>query len=321
MAVIPAAGTVPWRRAPGPARGRPGAPAQVRRLVLGQGQARPGRGLGRRRRPRDRTRRPAWSCGSGARCPSAATPSWTATASPPIKEVRYWAAEVTGGGGPLAQRDRRGARGSTSSRAHDLLDYARDREQLRAVVRADSRPAARRPGRWRWCATPRRSPRSQWKDPDDQLRPLDRHGRAAGQARSPACWRAYGVRRLRQLAVGALRRHHQAVCRAAGSPAAPQGRAVRGGLRGGPRRAASRHLRRLLDRGAPASCAATGRCCPTCSHDLAGLVDDESDDATDAAKLLDQAAESKMAKGEVLVAHLVGTGADARVVAVERHFP
>jgi 8-oxo-dGTP diphosphatase len=33
------------------------------------------------------------------------------------------------------------------------------------------------------------------------------------------------------------------------------------------------------------------------------------------------AQKDKMAKGEALVAHVVGTGAQARVVAVERHHP
>ena len=64
--------------------------------------------------------------------------------------------------------------------------------------------------------------------------------------------------------------------------------------------AASRHLRRLLDRGAPAVVCSHGPVLPDLLHDLAGLVDEGSDSAVDAAKLLDQAAEAKMAKGEVL---------------------
>ena len=58
---------------------------------------------------------------------------------------------------------------------------------------------------------------------------------------------------------------------------------------------------------------------------LAALVDPSADGATDgaadAAKQLGEAAETGMGKGEVLVAHVVGSGQDARVVAVERHFP
>ena len=54
---------------------------------------------------------------------------------------------------------------------------------------------------------------------------------------------------------------------------------------------------------------------------LAALVDPSADGAADAAKRLGEAAESGMGKGEVLVAHVAASGQDARVVAVERHFP
>ena len=39
------------------------------------------------------------------------------------------------------------------------------------------------------------------------------------------------------------------------------------------------------------------------------------------ATLLTEAVDERMAKGEVLVAHLVGSGEQARVVAVERYLP
>jgi 8-oxo-dGTP diphosphatase len=48
---------------------------------------------------------------------------------------------------------------------------------------------------------------------------------------------------------------------------------------------------------------------------LAQHAKDESADA------LQEAADLGLAKGEVLVAHLSGTGDTARVVAVERHAP
>ena len=44
-------------------------------------------------------------------------------------------------------------------------------------------------------------------------------------------------------------------------------------------------------------------------------------DAAAAARALADAREDRLGKGEALVCHLVGTGADARVVAVERHLP
>ena len=85
------------------------------------------------------------------------------------------------------------------------------------------------------------------------------------------------------------------------------------------------HLQRLLDRPRPAVVCSHGPVLPDLLGHLAALVDPSadgaSDGAADAAKRLGEAAESGMGKGEVLVAHVAGSGQDARVVAVERHFP
>ena len=81
------------------------------------------------------------------------------------------------------------------------------------------------------------------------------------------------------------------------------------------------HLRRLLERGAAAAVCSHGPVLPDLLEVLTGLVDPESPDATDASGALKTAATEGMGKGEVLVAHLVGTGPDARVVAVERQGP
>jgi 8-oxo-dGTP diphosphatase len=54
---------------------------------------------------------------------------------------------------------------------------------------------------------------------------------------------------------------------------------------------------------------------------LRGLVSDAADDDGSVSATLEAAADERMAKGEVLVAHVSGTGQDAQVVAVERHLP
>ncbi len=58
---------------------------------------------------------------------------------------------------------------------------------------------------------------------------------------------------------------------------------------------------------------------------LPGLLDQLRSLAKEAdpqvTQLLTEAIDERMAKGEVLVAHLVGSGEQARVVDVERHLP
>ena len=59
------------------------------------------------------------------------------TGVPATKQVRYWAAEVVGGDGALLHEIDEVAWLDVAT-AHDRLDYARDRDQLRAVVRAEA---------------------------------------------------------------------------------------------------------------------------------------------------------------------------------------
>ena len=316
MAVIPAAGTVPWRRRQGTLE-----VAMVHRpkyddWAWAKGKLDPGEdwAVAAVRETHEET---ALEVRLGRPLPCAAYTVLDRDGEPATKEVRYWAAEVTGGGGPLANEIDE-VRWLDVVSAHDLLDYARDREQLRAVVRADGAGTL---ATWPLALVrhAKAFPRSQWKDPDDQLRPLDGQGVVRAEAIAPLL-AAYGVRRL--VSSPSVR------CADTIRPyAALLSRRLRlkdglseEGYEADPT-AASRHLRRLLDRGAPAVVCSHGPVLPDLLHNLAGLVDEGSDDAVDAAKLLDQAAEAKMAKGEVLVAHLVGTGVDARVVAVERHLP
>ena len=84
---------------------------------------------------------------------------------------------------------------------------------------------------------------------------------------------------------------------------------------GGAADRASCHLTRLLDRGNAAVVCSHGPVLPVLLQRLAATADPEGS----AQLALSEAADSGMGKGEALVAHLVGTGDQARVVDVERY--
>lgn len=235
---------------------------------------------------------------------------------PATKSVRYWAAEATGPGGPLANEIDE-VRWLDVVAASERLDYARDRDQLRAIVRADKAGTLTT---WPLAlvrhaqALGRRS----WKG-DDQLRPLHRAGRDRAVAIVPLL-AAYGVRRL--VSSPSVR------CADTLRPyAAHKGLSLRTkvglseeGYAEDARRA-PHHLRRLLERGVPSALCSHGPVLPELLARLQESVDREEPDAEGTAKVLREAADETMQKGEVLVVHVVGTGEHARVVAVERHTP
>jgi 8-oxo-(d)GTP phosphatase len=83
----------------------------------------------------------------------------------------------------------------------------------------------------------------------------------------------------------------------------------------------ARHLSRILERGEPAALCSHGPVLPSLVERLGERVDPAADDGTATAAMLAEAALAKdaMAKGELLVCHMVGTGEEARVVAAERY--
>ena len=191
------------------------------------------------------------------------------------------------------------------------LDYARDQEQLRALVQADE---ADELTTWPLAVVrhAKAYPRGSWTGADP-LRPLDARGQGAGRGVEPD---PRGVRRAAAglLAVHPLRRHPPAVRRAGPDHHARQGRAVGGGLRRGPEEgglprrpdAAAGHARRRV-RSRPV---------------LPSMLERSAAGPTrSSAERLHEAADLGLAKGEVLVAHMCGTGEQARVVAVERFAP
>ena len=195
--------------------------------------------------------------------------------------------------------------------AHDKLDYARDRDQLRAVVRAD---AAGRLTTWPLAVIrhAKARPRGSWTPPDPE-RPLDERGQAQAEAIVPLL-AAYGGTGAGLLQLGrcadTLRLHAAAAGlrlrltpRRGMRPTRPAAPTTCAG--------SSNAVRRR-------PCAAMARVLPSVLESLQGMVDDRADDGPDATRVLGEAASDGMAKGSA-VCHVVDTGEAARVTAVERY--
>jgi len=312
---IPAAGTVPWRRRRGQLE-----VALVHRPKYddwswAKGKLDPGEDwpVAAVRETHEET---ALAVGLGRPLPGSEYTVLDGAGQPATKEVRYWAAEATSPAGPL-QNEIDEVRWLDVVAASDRLDYARDRDQLRALVRADNAGTLTT-----WPVALVRHAhavgRGSWPE-DDQQRPLDDLGRSRAAHIAPLL-AAYGVRRL--VSSPSLR------CTDTLRPYAAQlGASLRTkdglseeGYAAEPARAA-RHLRRLVERGTPSALCSHGPVLPELLMALLALVDPDEPEADLAGAALRAAARDKMGKGEVLVAHLVGSGEAARVVAVERHLP
>ena len=128
----------------------------------------------------------------GRPLPPAEFPVRNRVGEPATKKVHYWAAEVVGGDGTLVNEIDDVAWLDVAA-ATTRLSYARDRDQLRALVRADH---ARTLTTWplvivRHAKAHSRSP---WRDADP-LRPLDARGRERAEALVPSL-AADGVTRV-----------------------------------------------------------------------------------------------------------------------------
>ena len=231
---------------------------------------------------------------------------------PLTKRVHYWSGAVTGGHGRLEHEIDEVA-WLPVAEASVRLSYARDREQLRTLV------AHERAGRLEtWPLLVVRHAhavgRGSWSG-EDPRRPLDRRGtrQSAALVRLVA---AYGATRV--VSSPSLR------CVDTLAPFAERAQ-LRIRLRDGlseeghaerPARAA-RQVERSLRRGEPVA---------LCSHrpvlpDILSALARHTEPTSPAHRALDRAAEQGLAKGEALVAHVTGTGAEARVVEVERQLP
>ena len=246
----------------------------------------------------------------GRPLPTSAYTILNGTDPPVAKRVRYWAAEVVGGEGTLVNEIDEVAWLDVAA-ATARLSYARDHDQLRALEQADRDGALTT-----WPLVIVRHgkslPRKRWRG-EDPLRPLDARGRERAKALVPIL-AAYGVTRvvtspsLRCLdtvlpyavALGQKARLHAGL--------SEEGFAEQPAL-------APYHLTRLIERGTPAVVCSHGPVLPVLLDQLAGIADSSVPSAKAA---LSEASQGGLGKGEALVAHLVGTGAQARVVDVER---
>lgn len=304
--VVPAAGTVPWRRRRGGLE-----VALVHRPRYDdwswpKGKVDPGEDW-----PVTAVRETLEETGLlvrlGIPLPPASYTVLDRTGEPATKEVRYWAAEVVGGTGIL-ENEIDAVEWLDILAATERLDYARDQEQLRAVVRAD---AAGLLTTWPLALVrhARARSRSSWSGPDPQ-RPLDERGRAQAKALVPVL-AAYGPTRLVSSSSVRCSDTLRPYAAATGLPVRLKDGLSEEGFAADPDRAVH-HLRRLVERGAASALCSHGPVLPTLVESMRELT------ATDDPALA-EAAEGSMAKGEVLVCHVVGTGDAARVVAAERH--
>lgn len=312
---IPAAGTIPWRRRRGQLE-----VALVHRPKYGDWSWAKGKLDPDESWPvaavRETDEETALEVTLGRPLPGAEYTVLDGSGEPATKEVRYWAAEASKPAGRLSNEVDE-VRWLDVVAASDRLDYARDRDQLRAIVRADKAGTLTT---WPLVIVRHATAvgRGSWSD-DDSIRPLTAAGRRHAEDLAPVL-AAYGISRL--VSSPSLR------CTETLRPyAARIGAALRTkdglseeGYADDPARA-RRHLSRLVERGAPAALCSHGPVIPELLVGLLSLVDPDEDDGGDAQATLTDAADSKMAKGEALVAHFAGTGDTARVVAVERHGP
>jgi 8-oxo-dGTP diphosphatase len=236
--------------------------------------------------------------------------------TPDDKVVRYWSARVTGGEGRLLNEIDEVTWLDVAT-AHARLDYARDRDQLLALVRLHQTD---RLDTWPLVLVrhAEAAPRGDWKG-DDQARPLERVGRERAAALAPLLT-AYGVQRVvsspsvrcvdtvRPYAVSAgLRLRTRDGLSEEGFEAAPH--------------KAPRHLRRMIDHGEAALLCTHGPVVPALMDDLAKRLDLDKPASVEVVESFAEARDEKLEKGEALVCHMVGSGEAARVVAVERHLP
>lgn len=233
-----------------------------------------------------------------------------------VKEVRYWAAEVTGGDGGLVHEVDEVAWLTATEAAH-RLSYAHDRAQLEGLVAADEQGAL---STWPLALLrhAKARPRSEWRQ-EDALRPLDAAGHAQAADLVPLL-EAYGITRL--VTSPSTR---------ASDTLAPYALATGGRLRPKPGLSeeghsknpakARHHVQRLLERGVPAAACSHGPVLPDLVACLLERVDPTFAPGLVARSVVEDILDAGLAKGEVLLAHVVGTAADARIIAVERHHP
>ncbi|MBK8470425.1 MAG: NUDIX hydrolase [Actinomycetales bacterium] len=236
---------------------------------------------------------------------------------PDTKHVRYWAAEVTGGEGVLENEIDQVVWLDTLA-ANERLDYAHDREQLRALLRAEHNGTLRT-----WPLLIVRHalalPRGAWRR-DDDVRPLSELGQAQSLTAATVL-AAYGIRTLvtspstrcvDTLSPYAVQQGLELVLR--------PGLSEEGFMARGPKRV-SRAVRRLMSAGEPAAMCSHGPVLPSMLEALLYRLAPSDEQAPGTEATLIEAADLGLDKGEILVAHVAGIAEHAKIVAVERVAP
>lgn len=233
-----------------------------------------------------------------------------------VKEVRYWAAEVTGGDGGLVH-EVDAVDWVEAAAAQQRLTYAHDRAQVAALLAADSSGTLTT---WPLAILrhAKARPRASWAD-DDWLRPLDDRGRAQASELVPLL-AGYGIERLVSSPSTRASDTLAPYATASGGRLHLKPGLSEEGYAQDPSRA-GHHLDRLLVRGVPACLCSHGPVLPGLVKRLLDRVDPALAPGLVARSVIDEVATDGLAKGEVLLAHIVGTSEAARVVAAERHHP
>ncbi|GAB95856.1 8-oxo-dGTP diphosphatase [Kineosphaera limosa] len=221
------------------------------------------------------------------------------------KHVLYWAAEITGGRGELCNEVDE-VRWLTPKQARSQLSYARDREQLDALVKAH--------GNARLGVRPfavvrhaKAVPRRKWKHEPDWLRPLDEQGFAEAEHMVDVL-RAYGVTRLLSSSATRCLQTLQPYATAAALPLETSYALSEESYEKRPKHAI-KAMRRHLHGPRPGAICSHGPLLPELLSTLAA-------DAKGSARgTLRDAAESNLEKGEIVFGHLDRKN---RIVAVER---
>ncbi|MFL6080892.1 MAG: NUDIX hydrolase [Ornithinibacter sp.] len=237
--------------------------------------------------------------------------------TPDDKVVRYWSARVTGGEGHLLNEIDEVV-WLPVPEAHARLDYARDRDQLLALVRLQQTD---RLDTWPLVVVRHAHAvaREKWGGTKDTKRPLDDVGRARAVALS-AVLTSYGVTRVVTSPSERCLRTVEPYAVSAGVRLRTRSALSEEGFDAAPRKA-HRHLARLLERGEPALLCTHGPVVPALLDDLAPRLDLDAAGSVEVVEEFAEARDDRLEKGEALVCHVVGTGDTARVVAVERHRP
>ncbi len=311
--VIPAAGTLPWRRRDGTLE-----VAMVHRPKYddwswAKGKLDPGEDA-HVAAVRETAEETGLKVHLGVPLPSAEYPILDPRGAPATKQVHYWAAAVVGGSGALEHEIDEVIWVDVRT-ANDRLDYARDREQLRALVRSDREGDL---DTWPLALVRHAKARSRsaWKGHDDRRRPINTAGRAQAEAIATLL-PGLGITRLVSSSSVRCAQTLQPYAAQAGLRLHTRDSLTEESFAQTPEKALQQ-LTKLLDRGERAALCSHGPVLPTLINALCGRVRDHHPRAAWLCEELRTAADSGMQKGEVLVCHVAGRGPAARVVALER---